>query len=167
MSIFYKSLRVGKNGQTFYLYKFRTMVENADKIGGASTSADDPRLTKVGKFLRKYKLDELPQILNILKGDMALVGPRPTVPSVIFSLPKEQQDIILSVKPGLTDPASLWNIDEESLLAGKEDPHKFFMEEVYPQIVKKQVQYIRERTWVSDLVIIFKTFLAIVGKYAR
>lgn len=165
MSIFYKSLRVGKNGKLFYLYKFRTMIEGADKIGPESTSKDDPRITKIGKFLRKYKLDELPQAINILKGEMNLVGPRPTLPCVIDTLTKEEKDIILSVRPGLTDPASLWNINEEERLAGSNDPHKKFMDEIYPEIKRLQIEYIKNRSLLLDLKILIQTLCKIIFRY--
>ena len=108
--IFYRGKRVGKGGKEFAMLKFRSMVVNADKIGGPSTSGDDPRLTKIGKFLRKYKLDELPQLFNVLKGDMSFVGPRPEVKHYtdMFS---EEEKAILSVRPGITDWASIWNSD--------------------------------------------------------
>ena len=133
MSIFYKSQRVGKNGKLFTLYKFRTMV-NAP--GPTSTSADDPRITRIGRFLRRYKLDELPQIWNIVKRDMNLVGPRPEVPEVVHMMTDQERAIILSIRPGLTDLATLWDSHEEEMLKGEPDPHKAYLEKIWP--IKKR-----------------------------
>ena len=140
------------------------MCEGADKIGPPSTSKDDPRITNIGKFLRKYKLDELPQLFNVLKFDMALVGPRPTLPCVIETLTQKEKSIILSVRPGITDPASLWNCNEEERLAGSFDPHKKFMEEIYPEIKRLQIEYIKKRNFLKDIIILTKTMWRIVTK---
>jgi len=109
--VFYRGARVGLHGKPFRIFKFRTMVVNAEKIGGASTADDDPRITKVGKFIRKYKLDELPQLINVLKGEMSFVGPRPEVQHYVDMFTEEEK-AILSVRPGITDWATLWNPDE-------------------------------------------------------
>jgi len=154
--IFYHSLRIGKNKKPFKVYKFRTLVVNADKIGGPSTSDDDPRLTKIGKFLRKYKLDELPQLFNVIKGEMSLVGPRPEVPEYA-KLYKDKEQIIFSVKPGITDLASLWNSDEGAILKGSPDPEKTYLEKIRPEKVRLQIKYIKEKSFFGDLKIIFKT----------
>src|SRR5688572_11134512 len=116
--VMYRPLRGGKNGKHFYMYKFRTMVLNADQIGGPSTSKDHQRLTKVGRRLRKYKLDELPQLYNIFKGDMSFVGPRPEVVSELELYDPATRQTILSVKPGLTDLASIADLHEEEVLEG-------------------------------------------------
>lgn len=118
-SVFYRGERVGKNGKAFKIFKFRTMVVDADKIGGPSTSADDGRLLRIGKFLRRHNLDELPQLINILKGEMSFVGPRPEIPSEVETYEDEIKKIILSVKPGMTDLATLANIHEEEILRGQ------------------------------------------------
>ncbi len=159
--VFYKAKRVGKNGKIFEMYKFRTMVTNADKIGGPSTAGDDPRLTKIGKFLRKFQLDELPQLINILKGEMSFVGPRPEVPFYVNMMTKEEKDIILSVKPGLTDFASLWDFHEEEILKGSPDPEKTYQEKIWPEKKRLQIKYIRERSFWTDIKIILKTIIKI------
>jgi lipopolysaccharide/colanic/teichoic acid biosynthesis glycosyltransferase len=162
-TVFYKGVRVGKNGRPFKMIKFRTMVVNADKIGGSSTADDDPRLTKIGKFLRKYKLDELPQLINVLKGDMSFVGPRPEVPFYVDMFTDEEK-VILSVKPGITDWASLWNSDEGALLEGSVDPEKDYMEKIRPEKIRLQLKYVRERSFWVDMEILFRTAMKVVGR---
>lgn len=157
--IFYRGVRSGKNDTRFRIYKFRSMVVNADKIGGPSTSADDFRLTKIGKFLRAHKLDELPQLINVIKGEMSLVGPRPEVSQEVETYDKETKRIILSVRPGITDLASLSNIHEEEVLRGSKDPHKTYQELIKPQKLKLAVEYVKTRSFLLDLKIIFKTLL--------
>lgn len=159
--IFYMGRRVGEDAEPFGIFKFRTMVVNADKIGGSSTSDDDPRITKIGKFLRKYKLDELPQLINVLKGEMSLVGPRPEVQHYVDMFTEEER-AILSVRPGITDWASLWNNDEGAILAGSSDPEKLYLEEIRPEKIRLQLKYVRERSFWVDLKIIFQTLVAIV-----
>jgi len=155
--VFYRGERVGKDGKPFRIFKFRTMVKDAEKMGGPSTSADDPRLTKFGKFLRKYKLDELPQLINVLKGEMSLVGPRPEVPSEVETYNEETKKIILSVKPGMTDLATLANLHEEEILKGSEDPHQTYRKLIKPRKLKLAVEYVKKRSFWLDLVIILKT----------
>ena len=161
--IFYRSTRIGKGKKPFKLYKFRTLVSNADKIGGPSTSDDDPRMTGVGKFLRKYKLDELPQFFNVIKGEMSLVGPRPEIPEYAKLYNKKEQ-IIFDVKPGITDLASIWNSNEGALLKGSKDPEKEYLEKIRPKKVKLQIQYIQEKSFIGDLKIILKTLRKIFHK---
>ena len=148
------SKRVGKEGRIFTLWKLKTM---RDGVGPASTSLNDPRITRLGRFLRKYKLDEIPQILNILKGEMGIVGPRPEVEEVVALMTQEERDIILSVKPGLTDLASLWNIHEEELLRDEPDPHKAYLEKVWSRKKELQIEYIKTRSLWLDLRIILET----------
>jgi len=155
--VFYRGERVGKDGKPFKIFKFRTMVKDAEKLGGPSTSADDPRLTKLGKVLRKYKVDELPQLINVLKGEMSLVGPRPEVPSEVETYNEETKKIILSVKPGMTDLATLANLHEEEILKGSEDPHQTYRKLLKPQKLKLAVEYVKKRSFWLDLVIILKT----------
>lgn len=159
--VFYVSERVGKKGNIFKLYKFRTMVVGADKMGGPSTASDDPRLTKIGLFFKKYQLDELPQLFNVLKGDMSLVGPRPEVKMYVNMMTEEEKSVILSVKPGITDYASLWNFHEGEILKGAEDPEKEYMEKIRPQKLELQMKYVRERSFLTDIKIIIKTILKI------
>ena len=159
--VFYKGLRIGRWGKPFWIYKFRTMVPGADKIGGPSTAADDPRLTKVGKFLKKYQLDELPQLINVLKGEMSFVGPRPEVPQYIELLSKEEKEKILSVRPGMTDYASLWNFHEGEILKGSPDPEKVYLEKIRPKKIKLQLKYIEDQSFWLDIKLILKTIFKI------
>ncbi len=159
--VFYRGLRVGLHGKSFRIFKFRTMVANAEKIGGPSTAGDDPRITGIGRFLRKYKLDELPQLINVLKGEMSFVGPRPEVPHYVNMLIKEER-AILSVRPGITDWASIWNSDEGAILFGNPDPEKAYMERIRPEKIRLQLKYVRERSFFIDLKIIFQTLRTII-----
>jgi len=159
--VFYRGKRVGRVGNLFKMYKFRTMVVEAEKLGGPSTADDDPRITKIGRLLRKFKLDELPQLINVLKGEMSFVGPRPEVQHYVDMFTEEEK-AILSVRPGITDWASLWNPDEGAILAGSSDPEKAYMEKIRPQKIKLQMKYVREQSFWSDLKIIFLTLKAIV-----
>lgn len=160
---FYRGERVGLHGKPFRIFKFRTMVVNADKIGGPSTSDDDPRLLKIGKILRKYKLDELPQLINVLKGDMSFVGPRPEVQHYV-NMFTEEEEAILSVRPGITDWASLWNPDEGAILAGSPDPEMTYMEKIRPTKLRLQLKYVRERSFWIDMKIIFQTVFKVIKR---
>lgn len=164
--VFYRGERVGRDGVPFRIFKFRTMVVNADKIGGSSTADDDPRITRIGKRLRKYKLDELPQLFNVFLGEMSLVGPRPEVQLYTDMFSGEEKDI-LKVRPGITDWASLWNADEGSILAGSRDPEKAYMELIRPTKLKLQLQYARNHSIMTDVQIIFLTLLAITRPRSR
>jgi lipopolysaccharide/colanic/teichoic acid biosynthesis glycosyltransferase len=159
--VFFRQTRVGQNGKLFKIYKFRTMVENAEKMGARVTRGDDPRVTKIGKVLRKYKIDELPQLVNVLKGEMSLVGPRPEVPEYVNAYKKDYEKI-LKVKPGVTDFAALEYIDEEGLLKDTEDPEKVYLEKILPEKMKYYEKYIREISFLTDLKLILKTILRIV-----
>ena len=159
--VFYKGTRVGLNGKLFKMYKFRTMVINADKIGGPSSSDDDARITKIGKLLRKFKLDEFPQFINVLKGEMSFVGPRPEVKEVV-GLYTERELPILTLKPGITDYASLWNSNEGKILEGEPDPHKAYMEKVWPTKAKLQLKYLKEKSFLTDIKIILQTIKTII-----
>ncbi len=159
--VFYRGIRVGKSGKTFKMYKFRTMVTNADKIGGPSTANDDPRITKVGKIIRKYKLDELPQLFNVLKGEMSFVGPRPEVKMYVDMFTNEEKPI-LKVRPGMTDWASLWNVDEGTALDRSPDPEKTYLEKIRPEKIRLQLKYVRERSFWIDMQIIFLTLKAVI-----
>ena len=141
------------------MFKFRTLVVNADKLGGPSTSDDDFRLTKIGKFLRKHNLDELPQLIDVLMGRMSLVGPRPDVPSEVETYKPEERKIILSVKPGMTDLATLANLHEGKILQGAIDPHQVYIEKIKPQKIKLSVEYVRARSFWLDIKILIKTAL--------
>ncbi len=159
--VFFRGTRIKKDGKRFKIFKFRTMVVDADKLGGPSTASDDSRLTKIGKWLKKYQLDELPQLINVLLGDMSLVGPRPEVPFYVNMFTDEEKEVILSVKPGLTDWASLWNFHEGELLKGSSDPEKAYQEKIRPKKIRLQIKYVKERSFLIDLKIIIKTILKI------
>jgi lipopolysaccharide/colanic/teichoic acid biosynthesis glycosyltransferase len=159
--VFYRGVRVGRFGKEFRILKFRTMVVNAEKLGGPSTADDDPRITKVGKIIRKFKLDELPQLINVLKGEMSIVGPRPEVQIYVDMLTKEET-AILTVRPGITDWASLWNPDEGAILAGSPDPEKTYMEKIRPEKIRLQLKYVKERSFWNDLKIIAQTIITIM-----
>jgi len=161
--IFYRGLRIGLHGQLFRIFKFRTMVVDAERMGGASTADDDPRITRIGKKLRKHKLDELPQLINVFLGDMSLVGPRPEVPHYV-NMYTEEEKAILTVRPGITDWASLWNPDEGAILAGSLDPEKTYMEKIRPEKIRLQLKYVRERSFWTDIRIIFSTLKTIIFK---
>jgi len=158
--VFYRARRVGWQGKEFIMYKFRTMVTNADKIGGPSTSADDPRLTKVGKTLRHFKLDELPQLVNVLSGRMSIVGPRPEVPSEMETYDPEVRKTILSVKPGMGDLATLADLHEEEMLRGSADPHAAYREKIQPEKIRLNLEYVSRKSFMLDMEIIIKTVLS-------
>ncbi len=155
--VFYRGKRAGKGGKKFIMLKFRTMVVDAEKIGGPSTSGDDPRLLKIGRILRRYQLDELPQFINILKGEMSFVGPRPEVCSEVARYNKEDREMILSVKPGLTDLATLENVHEEEILRGAADPHEAYRKLIQPQKINLAKEYVKKRSLWLDIKIILKT----------
>jgi len=160
--VFYRGNRVGRYGSLFKIFKFRTMVVDAERFGGPSTADDDPRITKVGKVIRKYKLDELPQLINVLKGEMSFVGPRPEVQHYVEMFTEEEK-AILNVRPGITDWASLWNPDEGKILEGSPDPEKAYMEKIRPTKLRLQLKYVQERSFWIDLKIIFQTCLTILS----
>jgi len=160
--VFYRGERVGRFGKTFKIWKFRTMVENAEKIGSIHASSNDPRITKIGKFLRKYKLDELPQLINILKGEMSFVGPRPQVKYYV-DLYNEEEKISLIVRPGMTDYASIRYINQEDLV-DEENVDKSYQEKIEPEKNQLRVKYAKNNSLLIDAKIIFQTILAIVKK---
>jgi lipopolysaccharide/colanic/teichoic acid biosynthesis glycosyltransferase len=159
--VFYRGVRVGLQGKPFRILKFRTMVVDAEEIGASSTSDNDPRITRTGKFLRKYKLDGLPQLINVLVGGMSFVGPRPEVMK-FADLYNEQEKAILTVRLGITDWASIWNSDEAAVLAGAEDADNAYLKFIRPTKLRLQLKYVRERSFWTDLKIIFLTFQALV-----
>lgn len=161
--VFYRQSRVGRNNVDFQLYKFRTMCSGADKGSLITVGGDDARITKVGRFLRKFKIDEFPQFLNILKGEMSIVGPRPEVRKYVDMYTPEQMRV-LSVRPGLTDYASIRYVNENELLATSPDPEKTYIEEIMPDKLNLNLKYIDEQSIWVDMKIIFKTMKAIVIK---
>ena len=159
--VFYKQIRVGQNGKDFSLFKFRSMVVDADKKGLITIGGRDPRITRSGYFIRKYKLDELPQLINVLVGDMSLVGPRPEVKKYVELYTDEQQKV-LSVKPGITDYASIEYMDENEILGKSTDPEKTYIEEIMPEKIKYNMKYIKNRSLIEYFKIIFLTVLKII-----
>ena len=159
--VFYRQIRVGKDNQDFYLYKFRTMRTGSDQKGLLTVGERDSRITRVGYFLRKYKIDEFPQLLNVLKGDMSIVGPRPEVRKYVDMYTPEQMRV-LSVRPGLTDLASIQYVHENELLAASDNPEKTYIEEVMPAKLALNLQYIDNQSVVGDIKLICKTFAAIL-----
>jgi lipopolysaccharide/colanic/teichoic acid biosynthesis glycosyltransferase len=159
--IFYKQLRVGKHNSDFYLLKFRSMRTDADKKGLLTVGGRDPRITRIGYYLRKYKIDELPQLLNVLKGDMSLVGPRPEVRKYV-SLYNEEQQKVLSVQPGITDYASIEYSNENEILGAAENPEQVYVDEIMPAKLKLNLRYIAEKSLATDFKIILRTFRKII-----
>lgn len=160
--VFYVQKRVGKDNRDFNLYKFRTMRPDSDSKGLLTVGARDSRITRVGYFLRKYKIDEFPQLLNILKGDMSIVGPRPEVRKYVDLYTPEQMRV-LSVRPGLTDYASIRYVNENEVLAASDDPERTYIEEVMPAKLALNLQYIDNQSLKEDFKLIFKTFTAILS----
>lgn len=159
--VFYKQVRVGQNGIDFGLFKFRSMVVDADKKGLITVGGRDPRITRSGYFIRKYKLDELPQLINVLLGDMSLVGPRPEVRKYVELYTDEQQKV-LSVKPGITDYASIEYMDENEILGKSDNPEKTYIKEIMPEKIQYNMKYINNKNLFEYFKIIFLTVLKIV-----
>jgi lipopolysaccharide/colanic/teichoic acid biosynthesis glycosyltransferase len=159
--VIYRGSRVGLHGRLFDMLKFRTMVVNAESLGGSATAADDPRITPIGKFLRRYKLDELPQLVNVLAGDMSFVGPRPEVKKYVDMYTPEEK-AILTVRPGITDWASIWNSNEAAVLEGSRDPEKTYEELIRPTKLALQLFYVRDHSLSVDLKILFHTAFKLI-----
>ena len=154
--IFFKQKRVGRTFHPFLIYKFRTMVERAPQLGPAITVGEDARITRVGRLLRRAKVDELPQLINVLKGEMSLVGPRPELPEYVAAF-RQQYEEILSVRPGITDLASLRFIDEASLLAHADDPERTYRECILPQKLALARQYVAHHSLGMDCLLLVHT----------
>jgi lipopolysaccharide/colanic/teichoic acid biosynthesis glycosyltransferase len=159
--VFYRQERIGYKGKPFKIWKFRTMVVNADKLGKPLTVGRDPRITRVGYWLRKFKLDELPQLLNVLLGEMSLVGPRPEVPQYVALYTPEQRKV-LDLVPGITDHASIKFANEAELLAETSNPEKFYIEHIMPTKIRLNMEYASHATLWSDILVILKTLVRIV-----
>lgn len=160
--VFFRQTRIGRDGEPFRIWKFRTMHE-AENIGGSKlTRRGDPRITRVGRILRQTKLDELPQLLNVVAGEMSLVGPRPEVPEYVALLTEDEREI-LDRQPGITDPASRLFRDEGALLADAEDPEALYVSTILPKKIKLNLEYARSATVWTDILEVTKTILAIVG----
>ncbi|MDU7453375.1 sugar transferase [Clostridium saudiense] len=157
-NIMFLQKRVGKCGKEFDIFKFRTMVTNAERLGKQITVGKDNRITKVGAFLRKYKIDELPQLFNVLKGDMSLVGPRPEVPKYV-ALYNEEQKKVLSVRPGITDLASLKYSDENDILGKVENPEEYYINVIMKDKLSLNLEYIEKSNLFFDISLVIKTIL--------
>ena len=158
--VFYKQVRVGKNNKDFKIFKFRTMHLNADKKGLLTVGGRDPRVTSIGYYLRKFKLDELPQLINVFKGDMSFVGPRPEVRQFV-NLYSEIQMKVLNVKPGITDLASIEFRNENEILSKEEDPNQYYIDNIMPKKLEINLKYINQRNLLKDFVVIIKTIKVI------
>lgn len=161
--VFYRQVRVGKDGKTFRIFKFRSMVVDADKKGLQITVGRDPRITRMGAFLRKTKLDELAQLINVFVGDMSFVGPRPEVPKYVELYTLYQRQVLL-VRPGITDYASIAYRNENDLLAGAQDPEKMYIETIMPDKIELNMKYLHEISPLTDIRLIFKTIAAVIGR---
>ena len=161
--VFYRGQRLCKNSRPFKMLKFRSMFADAEQKGTLATSENDDRITSIGKFIRKYKLDEFPQLINVLKGDMSLVGPRPEATIFFEYYTSEEKNMVLSVKPGMTDYASIYFHDESSLLSNTDDIIKTYIEKVKEKKIELQRRYIQEQSIWTDLKIIFLTIKTIIN----
>ncbi|RKU35752.1 glycosyl transferase [Candidatus Poribacteria bacterium] len=162
-TIFYKATRVGRGGTLFEMYKFRTMVANADSIGGSLTTYKDTRVTRIGRFLRWTKLDELPNLINVIKGEMSLIGPRPEAP-VYVKYYTETQRQVLQVKPGMTGPSQLANRDEEEKLKGQQDAEHFYITELMPKKLDLDLRYVATQSIAADIGWLLKTLWVLTVK---
>ena len=161
--IFYRQKRIGKNGTPFKIIKFRTMIKNADQKGLLITAENDPRVTKLGNILRGYKLDELPQLWNVVVGNMSLVGPRPEVPRYV-EMYDERQRMVLSVRPGLTDPATIAYRNEEEILAGYKDYETGYIGKIMPDKLDINLSYLEKSSFGDDLAVLFKTAIRVFDR---
>ncbi len=159
--VFYRQVRVGKNGKEFRIYKFRTMVVDADKKGLQITVGRDNRITRMGAFLRKTKLDELAQLINVFTGEMSFVGPRPEVPKYVNLYTPYQRQVLL-VQPGITDYASIAYRNENDLLEGAEDPERMYIETIMPDKIELNMKYLHEISPLADIRLIFSTIIAVI-----
>lgn len=159
--VFYRGVRVGKGGKSFRIFKFRTMVVNAEQLGASSTAGDDPRITSIGGILRRGKLDEFPQLLNVLKGEMSFVGPRPQVQWVVDGY-SEEEKLVLQVRPGITDYASLRFANEADILRGCKDADQAYFERIHPEKMRLALEYVGHHSMLIDIKIIFRTVYAVL-----
>ncbi|GIV01757.1 MAG: sugar transferase [Fimbriimonadales bacterium] len=162
--VFFRHRRAGKGNRPIQVLKFRSMIDGADLIGPEVTASNDERITRVGAFLRKTKLDELPQLWNVLKGDMSLVGPRPQSFSLIEHYPEEDAEVILSVRPGITGPTQLWLRDEEELLGRQPDPMHFYVHTLLPKKIASDKAYVQTWSLKRDFAILFRTLLTLFAR---
>lgn len=162
--VFFRQVRVGRRGREFRIYKFRTMQPNAERVGPQITVGADARVTRSGAFLRKSKLDELPQFINVLLGDMSVVGPRPEVPRYVACYPAHLADLVLSVRPGITDRASIEYRDENELLGASSDPEATYVEQILPVKLAYYADYAVNHSLWSDIRIVLCTVAAVFSK---
>ena len=161
--VFYKQVRVGRNNMDFQLFKFRSMRVGSDKKGLITVGGHDPRITRSGYYIRKYKLEEFPQLINVFKGDMSLVGPRPEVRKYVDMYTEEQMHV-LDVRPGITDLASIRYRNENELLERVNDPDKYYVEVIMPDKLRINLEYVARHSFTFDIRLIFQTFRAIVSE---
>ena len=161
-AVFFRGVRTGRFGRPFRIFKFRTMIPDAERVGGGTTALNDPRITRVGRVLRKYKLDELPQIFNVIKGDMSIVGPRPELPEYTQEY-RGDEKIILTVRPGITDYSSIVfsSLDEH---VGEVEADAVFEKDILPEKNRLRIKYVREQSFGKDLIIIVRTFGVMLSK---
>lgn len=160
--VFFRQERVGRGGRLFRIHKFRSMVNDAEKKGAQITVGSDRRVTRIGVLLRKYKFDELAQLIDVFKGDMSLVGPRPEVPRYVAHYPEDVRAIVLSVKPGITDWASINYKDENVILEKSEDPQNAYVKEILPIKLQYYVDYVYSRSFIGDIKILLATLRALI-----
>lgn len=163
-SVLFRQERVGRHGRLFRIHKLRTMRVDAPAAGPAITAHADARVTRAGRWLRRYRIDELPQLIDVLRGDMSLVGPRPEVPRFVALYPPELRAKVLAVRPGITDPASLEFVGESELLAGSADPERAYVETILPRKLQRQIQYVERATWCSDLAVMARTLRVLFAR---
>ena len=159
----FRQERVGRFGRPFRIHKFRTMRPDADRLGPPLTVGDDVRITRAGRWLRRYRFDELPQLLDVLRGDMSLVGPRPEVPHYLALMPAALRERVLAVRPGITDPVSLAHLDEAAELAAAADPEREYIEVILPRKLQAAAEYASRATLWSDLCVVASTLRLLVG----
>jgi lipopolysaccharide/colanic/teichoic acid biosynthesis glycosyltransferase len=162
--VFFRQERVGRHGRVFRIHKLRTMRVDAVVQGPAITRHEDPRVTRAGRWLRRYRIDELPQLIDVLRGDMSLVGPRPEVPRFVALYPPELRARVLKARPGITDPAALEFVDESELLAGSNDPERTYVEAILPRKLMRQAEYVERATWASDLAVLARTLRVLIAR---
>lgn len=165
--VFYRQTRIGRGGEPFRIHKFRTMAPDTSANNLQLTVGADPRITRTGQWLRKYKLDELPQLIDVVRGKMSLVGPRPEVPRYVEHYSRKQKDIVLSVRPGITDNASIEYRDENDILAESDDPEQDYIEKILPIKLEYYLRYVSKRSMMGDIAIILRTFRAVLRYFSK
>lgn len=162
--VFFRQQRVGRAGRLFRIHKLRTMRTDAGAQGPPITAHDDARVTRAGRLLRHYRIDELPQLIDVLRGDMSLVGPRPEVPRYVALYPAPLREQVLSVRPGITDPASLEFVDEARQLRDAPDPERAYIDEILPRKLQRQADYVRRATLASDVMVLGRTLRVLFAR---